>query len=108
MFGRVLRETWKTIMEIWASPGQRGFILSVAGVFAVGTVFYRAVEGWSWLDSLYFTVVTVTTVGYGDLTPTTGLSRVFTIVLILLGVSYILAFLNFLVRRTVERKAHLD
>mmetsp|Transcript_22606 Transcript_22606/g.49077 ORF Transcript_22606/g.49077 Transcript_22606/m.49077 type:complete len:189 (+) Transcript_22606:195-761(+) len=35
-------------------------------------------EGWSLIDSLYFAVVTVTTVGYGDLRPTTPSSHAFT------------------------------
>lgn len=73
-------------------------------VFTTGTVFYRLVEGWTWLDSLYFTVVTLTTVGYGDLAPTTPGSRLFTVVLILVGVGYILGFLNLLVKRSSERR----
>ena len=79
-------------------------LLGFGGLFAAGTVFYRIFEGWSWLDSFYFTVVTLTTVGYGDLSPSGPFSRAFTIVLILAGVGYVLAFLNFLVARTAERR----
>ena len=38
-----------------------------------GTLFYRYAEGWSVLDSLYFSVITLTTVGYGDLSPSSSL-----------------------------------
>jgi voltage-gated potassium channel len=79
-------------------------LLAVLGLFVVGTVFYRIVEGWSWIDSFYFTVVTLTTVGYGDLAPTKVISKIFTVVLILGGVGAILAFLDALVRRTAERR----
>lgn len=73
-------------------------------VLAVGTIFYRLVEGWSWLDSLYFTVVTLTTVGYGDLSPTKDISKVFTIVFILGGVGFILSLLNFIMVSTARRR----
>ena len=33
----------------------------------VGSVFYHFIENWSWIDSIYFSVITLTTVGYGDL-----------------------------------------
>lgn len=45
-----------------------------------GTIFYAYAEDWNLLDSLYFCVMTMTTIGYGDLTPTTSASKVFTII----------------------------
>ena len=53
------------------------FIFLVVTVF-IATIFYNAVEGWGLLDSLYFAVSTATTVGLGDLVPTTPGSRLFT------------------------------
>jgi voltage-gated potassium channel Kch len=44
------------------------------------------VEGWSLLDSLYFSVVTIATVGYGDLAPRTTLGKIFTIGYIFVGI----------------------
>lgn len=95
---------WRSLREVWANPGTRGFVIGVVLVLGAGTIFYKWAEDWTWLESLYFTVVTLTTVGYGDLVPTTPLSRVVTVVLILVGVGYILAFLNFLVNITVKRR----
>jgi hypothetical protein len=48
--------------------------------------------------------VTLTTVGYGDFVPTKDISKIFTIAFLIAGVGYILAFLNFLVTMTVERR----
>jgi voltage-gated potassium channel len=70
-----------------------------------GTVFYSNVEGWSLLDSLYFSVVTLATVGYGDLAPTTSFGKAFTIFYILLGVGLIAAFLAKIASRSVEIRA---
>ncbi len=56
-------------------------ILIIAG----GTVFFHLVEGWSWLDSYFFTVVTLSTVGYGELVPATPIGKVGTTVFILVG-----------------------
>lgn len=59
-----------------------------------GTLFYRGVEGWSLLDSLYFSVVALTTVGYGDLYPTTSYGKVSTIFHLFIGVGLIAAFIG--------------
>jgi voltage-gated potassium channel len=57
-------------------------------LLAVGTVGYRLIEGptWSWLDALYMTATTLTTVGFGEVHPLSAGGRVFTIVFCLTGV----------------------
>ena len=50
-----------------------------------GTIFFRWAEGWSWLDSYFFTVVTISTVGYGNLVPATDIGKIGTTLFILLG-----------------------
>ncbi len=48
-------------------------------VMGLGAVLYRWLEGWSWLDSFYFVVITLTTIGYGDLHPTKPATKLLTI-----------------------------
>lgn len=60
----------------------------------VGTVVYRFLEDWSWVDAIYFSVVAVTTVGFGDLAPSTDASKLFTVVYVLSGISIITAYLH--------------
>ncbi|MGM0385500.1 MAG: potassium channel family protein [Actinomycetota bacterium] len=60
----------------------------------LGMVVYSILEGWSLLDSLYFSVISLATVGYGDLTPTTPLSKAFTIVYVLNGIAILLALFD--------------
>jgi hypothetical protein len=45
-----------------------------------GTVFYVLNEDWTIIDALYFCVMTMSTVGYGDLSPSNDISKIFTIV----------------------------
>jgi hypothetical protein len=78
--------------------------MSVLVILATGTTFYTIVEDWSVIQALYFTVITLTTIGYGDLHPTTEFSRVFTIFFVLAGVSTLLGFLNFILGRTVKEQ----
>ena len=68
-----------------------------------GTIFYIQIEGWNVLDSLYFSVVTLTTIGFGDLTPSTATGKTFTIVYIFVGLGIILAFVNAVAERAMER-----
>lgn len=68
--------------------------LAAVGLLAIGTVVYHWLEGWSWVDSLYFSAVTLTTVGYGDLSPTTDAAKLFTVVYIFSGMTVIVTYLN--------------
>jgi len=63
-------------------------------VLGTGTVVYHYVEDWSWVDSFYFSSVALTTVGFGDLTPSTDASKLFTVLYIFSGISLIGAVLN--------------
>ncbi len=69
-------------------------ILLLLILLGTGIVGYAAIEGWSFMDSLYMTVITVTTVGFQEVHPLSTGGRVFTMFLIILGVGtalYILA-----------------
>ncbi|MCA9485456.1 MAG: two pore domain potassium channel family protein [Nanoarchaeota archaeon] len=55
-----------------------------------GTVFYSYVEGWSFVDSFYFTGMTLTTVGYGDFVPSHNFSKIMTVFFALAGVGIFL------------------
>jgi potassium channel subfamily K len=57
--------------------------------FAVGVSFYVTVEGWHVMDTIYYIIVTVTTVGYGDFAPETDEGKIFTIFYMLFGLGYI-------------------
>lgn len=79
-------------------PLFRGLFVLAVIALVTGTVFYHLAEGWGWLDSLYFSVVTLTTIGYGDFAPTTELARAFTIGYVLIGVGIIALFVTAVAR----------
>ena len=72
----------------------RTLVLFAGAILAIGTYSYHMIEKWSWLDSFYFSSITLTTVGYGDLTPKTDGGKIFTIIYIFVGVGVILGFVN--------------
>lgn len=86
-------------------PDFQALSFLVAVTLLSGTFFYWRIEDWSLLDSLYFSVMTLTTVGYGDLVPTTALGKLFTIFYVFVGVGLIAAFLGKIASRSVEIRA---
>ena len=78
----------------WEHHGSRILGASALSVLTVGTVVYHLLEDWSWVDSFYFSAVAVTTVGFGDLSPTTDISKLFTVFYIFSGIAIVTMWLN--------------
>jgi len=64
----------------------RALLLLLLIVLVSGAAFYTQVEGWSVIDALYFSVITMATIGYGDLSPDTTFGKVFTMFYALVSV----------------------
>jgi voltage-gated potassium channel len=77
-------------------------VAAVAVAIGFGAVGFYLIEGWSILDSLYVSAQTVTTVGYGDLTPATRNGRVFSTIFMLVGVGIVLYALTSTVQAIVQ------
>lgn len=92
------------LMEQTEREVYRYLIISAVVILAVGTVFYHFVEKWSWLNSYYFCVVTLATVGYGDITPQTDLGKLFTTFYIFSGVGVIATYFTYTAQRRSSKR----
>jgi voltage-gated potassium channel len=81
-------------------------LILVVLVIAYGTIGFHLIEGQSWTVSLYWTFVTIGTVGYGDYSPNTPLGMYFTITLIIFGIGTFALALESLVN-ILFKKQHL-
>ena len=86
--------TMKHSLEASHQRRSRTAAIIVAVHLMFGTVSFSLLEGWSLRDALYFSVQTLSTVGYGDLVPTHPASKLLCCVYILIGVSLISASLG--------------
>lgn len=78
-------------------------------IVLTGTIFFHYVEEWSWLDSYFFTVVTLSTVGYGSLVPATAMGKIGTTVFIFLGLGvFAVAIQQFGVFAMRKREEHTE
>ncbi|CAN5184991.1 potassium channel family protein [soil metagenome] len=83
-------------------PEFKGLFTFVILLLFSGTVFYNQVEHWRIIDSFYFTVTTLSTVGFGDFAPKTDLGKIFTTIYILTGVGTLLGFVNIVAHHSKE------
>ena len=71
---------WHNVRKLFRNPRVAPIVGALLAAVLIGVVGYSLLEGWSWLDALYATVITITTVGYGDLSPATEGGRIFAII----------------------------
>lgn len=84
----------KTLISFLEDKEYQDLLITTAIVIGFGSIMYHYLEGWTWVNSVYFSVITLTTVGYGDYSPQTDGGKIFTIFYIFMGIGIILSFIN--------------
>ena len=82
----------------------RGVGLTAMVVLCAGAIFFHHVEKLKWLDAFYFCTITLTTVGYGDIVPTTDAGKLFTIFYVVIGIGILATFANLLIKRAMVKR----
>ncbi len=100
--GVILYQVVKRIRLVFGNPELRGLALFAGLIILLGAMLYHKVEGWNWLDSLYFTVITLTTIGYGDFAPKTPVGRVFTMLYVFIGLGVLAMFISAVAEQSVS------
>ena len=91
------------LYRAWLKPNFRSTFFLVILIIVSGTIFYKTIEGWSLIDSVYFCLMTLSTIGYGDLHPTSDLSKIFTMFYSIIGVGVFVAFLTQIAMAQIEK-----
>ena len=78
-------------------------ILATVSIITIGSIVYHYIEGWSWIDSIYFSAITLTTVGYGDFSPQTDIGKIFTVFYVITGIGLMFSFINSLYEYHVNK-----
>ncbi|MCK8484108.1 potassium channel family protein [Aliiroseovarius sp. S2029] len=101
-FALALMRFAKAVLRSWNDQEFRACLALALLMLVSGTIFYNRVEGWTWIDALYFSVTTMSTVGFGDLSPQTNAGKIFTVFYILVGVGIFVSLFTFLARALLQ------
>lgn len=90
----------------WSDREFRGLAIVLAAWITLGTLVYSFNEGWGVVESFYFSVMTLTTIGYGDFSPTDSAMQIYTVVYAVLGIGFFVSFNARLVQIAIETRRH--
>lgn len=97
-----LTRFWLAIRTAWRDPSFRLLAGLTVSLLLVGTWVFHRVEGWTYLDSFYFSAISLATVGYGDFTPVTAAGKLLTVFYIYAGFGLLVALLTLFANALIQ------
>lgn len=89
-----LTRFWFAIRKAWSDPTFRLVATLSVSLLMVGMFLFHWIEGWSYLDSFYFSAISATTVGYGDFSPKTPAGKLLAVVYIFCGIGLLVTLVT--------------
>ena len=83
-----------SLSRVARDPDTRNILTASGLLLLSGMVLFRFIEDLGWLDALYFSFITLSTIGFGDITPATEFGKVVTIVYSIAGLGILAALIN--------------
>lgn len=94
----------QAIARAWRMPSFRGALWLTVLLLLSGTLFYRGVEGWAWIDALYFSFMTMATIGVDGFGPQSDYSKIFTMIYALIGIGVLISLATMLARALIAEE----
>ena len=92
------------IRDAFADRKVRGLLAFTLTVIFCAALVFSFLEGWPFLDAMFFAVATISTVGYGDMVPQTVLGRLFCMAYILVGLGIFVAAASAVAEAVMRRR----
>lgn len=97
-----LTRFWFAIRTAWRDPSFRLLVGLTVSLLLVGTWVFHQVEGWGYLDSFYFSAISLATVGYGDFAPKTAAGKLLTVFYVFAGFGLLAAMLTLFANALIQ------
>lgn len=101
---RLIVTIFRGLRDVWEDARVRGLLAFVFSMIALATVTFWLLEEWSLLDAAFFSVVTISTVGYGELVPQTVPGKLFAMFYILVGLGVFVAAASAVAEALLRRR----
>lgn len=101
---RLIQTLFLGLRDVWSDIRVRGLLLFAFSMIGLATVTFWLLEGWTLLDAAFFSVVTISTVGYGELVPQTVAGKIFAMFYILVGLGVFVAAASAVAEALMRRR----
>ena len=101
---------YQALRGIWSDRASRGILVMAVLLLVAGTIIFMIIEGFSPIDSFYFSFITLATIGYGDFSPSTDIGKLVTVLYSFAGLGIMAALIRTIAtqRRPASRKHAAD